>query len=372
LYDTDRNDKSVFSGPVSNYPDWPMWLVISAAMVLLTLPVVSSSSDMTGMQWTKFSGIAGVGAVLITLQAHQFWIISRDGWEYLWAVMVLVQAGIVYFLMLGAVALKYRPQHLALNEAIAFLRGGFHLLAGDSRWQLADASRFFPSVVQRCLFSVIAVNRLAVVTFALIASAGLVFDARYRNFNNGGFFLSAVGYAWFSLQERRWEHPVGLERLCAITLFAAAIGILFNETPLNLQADVWAGICVLLAVPLWREGKGASLRHFISDGLILVAAYGIFAVMRHVILDSNMVMNLCTANPDGPACEMRTLMGKLMYHQVFGISSLVLTGLAVWRNTNGLYWTALIVGLSGFAFYNAGTASIAFVVAGLMVAHRKI
>jgi hypothetical protein len=372
LYDTDRNDKSVFSGPVSDYPDWPIWLVISAAMVLLTLPIVGRASDMTGIQWMVFSGVAGVGAILIAWQVHQFSIISRDGWEYLWAVMVLVQAAIVYFLMLSAVALKYRPQHLALNEAIAFLRGWFHLPAGDSRWQLPDASRFFPSVVQWCFFSVIAVNRLAVITFALIASAGLFFDARYRNFNNGGFFLSAVGYAWFSLQERRSVHASGLERLCAITLFAAAIGILFKETPLNRQADIWVGICVLMAVPLWREGKGVSLRPLISDGLILAAAYAAFAVMRYVILDSNMVMNLCTANPDGLACGVRTLMGKLMYHQVFGMSSLVLTGLAVWRNTERLYLMALIVSLSGFAFYNVGMASIALVVAGLMVAHRKI
>jgi hypothetical protein len=85
-----------------------------------------------------------------------------------------------------------------------------------------------------------------------------------------------------------------------------------------------------------------------------------------------MVMNLCTANPDGLACGVRTLMGKLMYHQVFGMSSLVLTGLAVWRNTERLYLMALIVSLSGFAFYNVGMASIALVVAGLMVAHRKI
>jgi hypothetical protein len=114
---------------------------------------------MTGMQWMVFSGVAGVGAILIAWQAHQFWIISRDGWEYLWAVLVLVQAGIVYFLILSSIALKYRPQHLALNEAIAFLRGRFHLPAGDSRagsYRMPAASfrQLFSGVFSRSLPSI--------------------------------------------------------------------------------------------------------------------------------------------------------------------------------------------------------------------------
>ncbi len=372
LYDTDRNDKSVFSGPVSNYPDWPIWFMISVAVVLFTLPVISSSSDMTGMQWMKFSGVAGAGAILITMQAHQFSIISRDGWEYLWAVMVLVQAGIVFFLMLDAFAFNRRPPYPGLKDAMAYLRSGFRLPAERPVWQTPADNRFFPQAVQRILSPVIAVNRLFVVAFALIAAASLFFDARYRSFNNCGFLLSALGYGWFSLQAGRSVHSGGLERLCAVALFAAAIGILFKETPFNRQADMWVGICVLMAVPLWREGKGVSLRPLISNGLILAVVYAAFAVMRYVILDSNMVMNLCAAKPEGPACVIRTLMGKLMYHQVFGISSLVLTGLAVWRNTERLYQIALVVSLSGLVFYNVGMASIALVVAGLMVAHRKI
>ena len=61
-------------------------------------------------------------------------------------------------------------------------------------------------------------------------------------------------------------------------------------------------------------------------------------------------------------------MGKLMYHQVFGLSSLVLAGLAVWRNTARLCVAALILSLSSFAFYNVGMGAIAFVLAGLTLA----
>jgi hypothetical protein len=65
-------------------------------------------------------------------------------------------------------------------------------------------------------------------------------------------------------------------------------------------------------------------------------------------------------------------MGKLMYHQVFGLTSLVLAGLAVWRNTLCLCLLAMIASLSSFAFYNVGMGAIAFVPAGLTLAHLKL
>ena len=372
LYDTDRKDKSVFSGPVSDYPNWPLWFCVSAGVILLTLPIAGKRPDMTRIQWLKFAGVAVAGAVLITLQAHQFTIISRNGWEYLWAIMVLVQVAIVYFLILSTLTLEFRPQHLSLSDSMVLLRGWFRLPVKKNRCQTLAGDRFFPLLDLQCLQSVISVNRLAVISFALIAVAGLFFDARYRSFNNCGFMIPACGYVWFLLQEKRSVQAGGLERLCALTLLLAAMGILFKETALNLQADVWVGICLLLAVPLWKEGKAGQLRPLVSDGLMMAAAYAVFSIMRYVILDSNMVTNLCAENPDGIACLIRSFMGKLMYHQVFGLSSLVLAGLAVWRNTTRLCVAALIISLSSFAFYNVGMGAIAFVLAGLTLAHKKL
>ena len=65
-------------------------------------------------------------------------------------------------------------------------------------------------------------------------------------------------------------------------------------------------------------------------------------------------------------------LGKLMYNQVFGLTSLILAGLAVWRNTAWLCILALIASLAGIAFYNVGMAAIAFVLAGLTLAHKRL
>jgi hypothetical protein len=372
LYDADRVDKNVFSGPVSNFPDWQILCCLSAGIILLTLPVAGRQPGMNRFQWLKFSGVAAAGAVLVVMQGHQFSIITRNGWEIIWAVMVLGQAAIVYFLALSAIAFEALPEHLSLEASMDLLRGKCRPLANHNCLQTTDGRRFFPLFLLRHLSPVISINRLAVITFAMIALMGLFFDARYRSFNNCGFIIPALGYAWFSCNAGRPKQPGGLELLSALTLVIAAIGVLIKETPLNWQADVWVGICLLLAYPLWREARASSLRPLLSDAMLLVAAHAVFAVMRYVILDSNMVTSLCAENAEGVYCLIRTILGKLMYHQVFGMTSLVLAGLAIWRNTVWLCILAMIASLGSFAFYNVGMGAIAFVLAGLTLSRKKL
>ena len=117
--------------------------------------------------------------------------------------MVLGQAAIVYFLALSAIAFESLPEHLSLKASMDLLRGRFSPVADHTRLQTPDGRRFFPSFVLRHLSPVISINRLAVITFAMIALMGLFFDARYRSFNNCGFIIPALGYAWFSRKAGR-------------------------------------------------------------------------------------------------------------------------------------------------------------------------
>ena len=372
LYDADRVDKTVLSGPVSNFPNWPSCFCLSVGIILLTLFFAGRHPGMSGFQLLQFSGVVAAGAVLIAMQVHQFSIISRNCWETIWAVMVLGQAAIFYFMALSAIVFETRPKHLSLGASMDLLRGRFRPTASYNCMQTPDSERVFPLFDSRYLLPVISVNRLAVIIFALIALMGLFFDARYRSFNNCGVIIPAIGYAWFSRKEERPVQPCGLEGLCAIMLTIAALGVFVIETPLNWQADIWVGICLLLAYPLWREGRTSSFRPLLSDGVLLTAIYTAFAVMRYVILDSNVVMTLCAEKPDGISCLIRAIQGKLMYHQVFGLTSLVLAGLAIWRNTVWLCILAMIASLSSFAFYNVSMGAIAFVLAGITLACKRL
>ena len=352
LYTPDRVDKHVLSGPVSNFPNWLMLFVQSAAIALLTLPILfigRRHDSMTALRWLQFSAAMVGGAILIVLQGNQFSIISTNTFEYIWAFVVLSLTASVYLLTLQAIASGITPTHLSLDRSMDFLRG---------------KSRLSPEAVSGVL-------RLGVVTCALIAVLGLVLDARYRSFNNFGFAIPALAYAWFFRRQSTQPAQGMLEHLSGLLLASGAVAILINETPLNWQADIWAAICLLLAYPLWRESRHTSLRPLVPFVLLVLAAYGAFSALRNGIFISERLVGVCAETPDKTICLVRSMIGRLMYNQVFAWTSLILAVLAIWRNSVWLCGVALVASLAGVTFYNVNLAAVAFVLAGLTLVHRK-
>ena len=385
LYSPERTDKHILSGPVSNFSNWRMLFAQSAAIGLLTLLIARRHRDMGAARWLQFSVAMAGGAILIVLQGHQFSIISTNIYEYLWGFVVLSLSASVYLLTLKAIASGTTPTHLSLDASMAFLRGKSRLNAE----------------------AVNGVLRLGVITCALIAVLGLVLDARYRSFNNFGFAIPALAYVWFFRRQKgqvaqsmtdskkgkeakgpqhkikelqsdnccnrgflRFQQSM-LEHLSGLLLAAGAVAILINETPLNWQADIWVALCLLLAYPLWRESRGVSLRPLLPFGLLVLGAFGFFAALRHGIFISERLVGICADTPDTTICLVRSMIGRLMYNQVFAWASITLAGLAVWRNAVWLCSVALVASLAGLAFYNVNLAALAFVLAGLTLVHRK-
>ncbi len=350
LYNSERGDKHILAGPVSDFPNWRMLFAQSAAIALLTLLIARSHGEMGALRWLQFSAAMAGGAILLVLQGHQFSIISTNAYEYLWAFLVLSLCASVYLLALKAIASGTAPTHLSLDGSMAFLRGKSRLSAE----------------------AVNGVLRLGVITCALIAVLGLVLDARYRNFNNSAFAIPALIYAWFFRGQGGQTNQGMLERLSGLFLAAGALIILINETPLNWQADIWVLICLLLAYPLWQAGRGNSLRPLLPYGLLVLGIFAVFMAMRQTIFISERLVGICADTPDTTVCLVRSLIGKLMYNQVFAWTSITLAVLAVWRNAAWLCSLALVASLAGLAFYNVNLAAVAFVLAGLTLVHRKI
>jgi exo-beta-1,3-glucanase (GH17 family) len=349
LFSSERVDKNILSGPVSNFSNWRMLFVQSAAIGLLTLLIARGHGSMGAGRWLRFSAAMAGGAILIVLQGHQFSIISTNTYEYIWAAVVLSLCASVYLLALKAIASGTMPKHLSLDASLDFLRGKSRLSAE----------------------AVNGVLRLGVIFCALIAVLGLVLDARYRSFNNFGFAIPALAYAWFFRKQKGQKMPSMLEHLSGLLLAAGGVAILINETPLNWQADIWVVICLLLAYPLWRENRGVSLRPLLPFGLLVLVAFGAFAALRHGVFISERLVGVCADSPDKTICLVRSMIGKLMYNQVFAWTSITLATLAVWRNAVWLCSLALVASLAGLAFYNVNLAALAFVLAGLTLVHRK-
>ncbi|OGR02585.1 MAG: hypothetical protein A2520_11485 [Deltaproteobacteria bacterium RIFOXYD12_FULL_53_23] len=349
LYNQDRVDKHVLSGSVSNFPNWQMLFVQSAAIALATLFIVRRNSAMSVARWLQFSTAMAGGAILIVLQGHQFSLISTNNYEYLWAAVVLALAASVYLLALTAIASQTTPTHLSLDASMDFLRG---------------KSRLSPEAVNGTL-------RLGVIACALIAVLGLVLDARYRSFNNFAFTIPALAYLCFT---RRQSEQIGqgmLEQLSALLLTLGAVAILINETQLNWQANIWVAICLLLAWPLWRKSRGISLRPLLPFALLVLAAFAAFTALRQGIFISERLVGVCVDTPEKTVCLIRSLIGRLMYNQIFAWASIILAGIALWRNSVWLCALALVVSLTGLVFYNVDLSALAFVLAGLTLTNRK-
>ena len=130
-------------------------------------------------------------------------------------------------------------------------------------------------------------------------------------------------------------------------------------------------ICLLLAWPLWRKSRGISLRPLLPFALLVLAAFAAFTALRQGIFISERLVGVCADTPDKTVCLIRSMIGRLMYNQIFAWASIILAGLALWRNSVWLCALALVVSLAGLVFYNVDLSALAFVLAGLTLAHRK-
>jgi glucan 1,3-beta-glucosidase len=239
LFHEDRTAKYSWDQPVSEYPDWPLRAGISVAIGLGILVLTRFWRHNAGLM---SRGVTALGAMLagmaLVLHVQHGWLAARNDWEWLLecGIGLLTLASAV--LLIGAtLAGRLRDAGGSLLEAIAWLRRPFSL----------------PDIRQS-----IALLRLAALIGAATVSLGLCFDSRYRDFPVEAYLVPALFFlavdiarrAVVSAQaDRREEAAFGL------LLAAMAVFVFVNETPLNLKADLWCALTLLLALPgigAWR------------------------------------------------------------------------------------------------------------------------
>ncbi|MGD9973476.1 MAG: hypothetical protein AB7S77_10475 [Desulfatirhabdiaceae bacterium] len=366
LYDADRVDKNIVSGPVSNFPNWLTLFFVSAAMVLLTLPVAAGNAQMPASRLLKYSSGVLAGAILLTMQGNQFLIVSRNALEYIWAGVVLAQTGIIWLITLDAIASEKPLNYLCLNSTIHVIQDRLRITQTGVK---TKTDRREPAIRPAVIWFSIA--RLGVMICMMIAVFSLLIDSRYRNFNNAGFIVPAMAFVRLFIRGSRADAPDALERVIAVILMAASIGILVNETPLNIQADIWVGICLLLAWPLWRNNSGSTLRPLVPYGILMALSYAVFETFRILVLDSKAIHAACLNQPAETICMIRSILCMMIYDQAYGWASLILTGLAVWLNVIWLLVLAMIVSLGSMIFHNVDMGAIGLILSGFVLMHSK-
>ncbi len=212
LYDAQRQDKGILSGAVSNLPDWPRWLTVSAALLLAGLWLAGAPRKPQAA-W-QVPTLAGIAALSLGLWLQQMTLDSRHVGEWLWqGALALLNLPLAAWLLVGC------------NPPSAGWR------AGLERHLQQQVSRYW----------------LVVVLAASLLMLAQVFDPRYRSFPSLALLLPALAVLLRPCGGPRLE--LGL---CALLLSLGLVAVLWQETLLNTQALGWTAVSLLLLAALWR------------------------------------------------------------------------------------------------------------------------
>lgn len=324
LFNTQRMDKHLLSGPLNPYPQWPALLGVSLLGWAWSAWLLLTTSGLP-LNRRALLGCYGVlGALLLPLQFHQYSVTATSHLEWAWALIASFTALLIFAQTL-------------LNLA---QRPGFNALVSERLFSTASA-------------------------LALMATAGLAFDGRYRNFEVYGFGLMAISLALHHpLAPDLLRHGLQKKALGAL-LSVGALWILVNETPWNHQAVIWVLIMLLLSGLLFRKTRPIALQPLVPAFAGAVTLFALLLAVKWRMIANDELLDLCFREPELLVCQIRSAVGIAMYHQVFAIGAILFTLLAVLIRNVTLCVTAILASLVAMAFWNASVASITLVIATL-------
>lgn len=227
LYDTQRRDKHVLAGAVSQHPEWRMLAGISS-LVLLGLLAAIGRGQPDSRALTLMFGAATAAAVALGLQFEQYWYAARSASAWFWAMLVLLTAFGVIAAALRDLGRGLLPTPTSLRATLETLRVG--------RWRDATGELFVTALCME----------------AAVISLGLVFDPRYRSFPLWSFIAAAIVVAARTVVERGRGVRLSMgqtgreETALGLLLIACGVVVTINESLRNWQALTWTLACVLL------------------------------------------------------------------------------------------------------------------------------
>lgn len=220
FFDADREEKVFTKGPVVEWPDAGLWTGLAAAFALLPLGFALLRREAKDAATVAILALGGWGAgVALSLQARHMTVASR--WIDEWTV-----------------------------------NGGWLALSLVGSWMLVRALAGLPVPVvplARGRMLSLPMLRFAALAGMAIASLGLLFNARYRDFPVSMFLPFAVGFVLLRLPP-----PPREQKAVALLLAAAAFGVLINEGWLNTHAWAWTATAWALAAAALVTPRGAA------------------------------------------------------------------------------------------------------------------
>ncbi|MCU0935917.1 MAG: glycosyl hydrolase family 17 protein [Gammaproteobacteria bacterium] len=223
LFDTDRIDKGVLAGPVSNLPTWRGWLAGSAGIAAVLLVLAGLPASRRGVLAPL---LAAAGAALVVYHLHYGTVTARNPAEWIW---------------IGAEATLSLATTLLLVLTVARPAGGWR----RGLWRALD-----------CRAGLLL---LGLGFTAAVVALQLAFEPRYRDFPIAVYLLPALGFLGVRAAGLSTPAHPGLRWLGALLALAAPV-VLVRETLANGPALAWVGVSLLLALALLWPGRRAPAR----------------------------------------------------------------------------------------------------------------
>lgn len=237
LFDADRSDKGILTGPVSNVPDWQRWWALGAAIAVGALLLAGRpAAGLAAFGLPLWAGLAGT-CIAVWLQQANFAV--RDNWEWSWAAALTALNAVVLarFALALAARAGWRERLFARLEA------------GAGCWLLAVGFVGAVSMLQLALDA-----RYRLFPTAILLAPALAFALRPTAVSRReALLLMAVLVVGLPLQV--WEEGFGQIRNRLGLGLAESATLVLRAWYSNVQALGFAGTAALLTLALWRGAR---------------------------------------------------------------------------------------------------------------------
>ena len=279
LFDKDRLDKNVFTGDVSNFPNYK-YLGFGSLLLIFGFSFLLKNSNISTKRVVLFSFINTIFAVLYMLQMEQFNITVRSSGEVVWATLVLLTHLAIYYFVLLNIEKESKPKIVGIREILTN-----KIFNVDTLPMILFYSSFI---------------------FVLISTIILAFEGRYRNFEIYIFAISAISFVL--LYGGRFVNMEfkAFEKLSFIVLLITSIISFYNEGSLNIFSNIWIIIALIFTYILFQGSKNNSFSELKTIAKY-IAIFFIFSIsLRYGIIADKDIIAQCHLNDDTLLCDLKT------------------------------------------------------------------
>ena len=328
LFDKDRNDKNVFAGDVSDFPNYK-YLAFGTLALILLFSFLLKNKEISTKRLIAFSSVNTIFAILFVLQIEQYNLTTRTFFEEIWALLILaVHIAIYYFFLLNIVKNKE-------NDSIPI-------------------SLFYSSAI-----------------LMLITNIGLAFDGRYKNFEIYVFMISAISFLW-AYRNKISELNFGkFEKVLSLLVIISSAYTIYNETIVNIFSNVWIIITLVFAYILNRGSKNISFCQIRELAIYIGIFFAAFLALKYGFVDNKAIATQCNLYAGTLTCKVKDFIGAFLYFGYLGITAFVVALIALVLNKRTTTIIALAVSSCAIVLSNPFLGSIGFIICIYLLTNKK-